>query len=433
MRFGVDLIITLSLDEGKVVRVSGPASIEVLSGEVLISGAVFPSSSKLVINRFRSYGVKAVKRSELKVVLGDGGSIEEPKEGDEVIDVWLNLCNELLNYGKPLRVIILGPVESGKTSLAAFIANQLLSKGREVYIVDADVGQEDIAIPCTIGVARPTSKFIWLRELQPIKVKFVGCTSPQYCLTQYITAFQEVINELISSGYDLIVNTDGWVTGYSALELKQLMIKLMKPTHVYVLSDEIYTYVKNSLRGSNIEVVLVPRPRVVRERSRDDRRFLRQQAYGKLLSNVRRVKLAINDIVILGSCLLAGRRLELNELLNYIKLPQEACNHILYASIYGNTLNLVLKKGINSGNLSLCSDGLELNVVNEGDERGLLVGILDNDLRDVGVGIVDGVDYVDGSIYVLTSWNGSVRGLILGKIKLSDRYEEVSRVSKCLL
>jgi len=433
MHSGVNLIITLSLDEGKVVRVSGPASIEVLSGELLISGASFPPPSKLIISRFRSYGVKAVKRSELKVILGDGGSVEEPREGEEVVDAWLDLCSRLLNYSKPLRVIILGPTESGKTSLTAFIANQLISKGREVYVVDTDVGQEDIAIPCTIGVARPTNKFIWLRELQPIKIKFVGCTSPQYCLTQYVTAFQEVVSGLINSGSDLIVNTDGWVTGPSALELKQLMIKLMRPTHVYVLSDEIYEYIRNSLRGSNIEVVLVPRPKVVRERSRDDRRFLRQQAYSKLLSNVRRIKLAINNIVMLGSCLLSGRRLDVNELINYVKLPQEACNNVLYASIYGNTLNLVLRRGTSVCDLSPYSDNLELNVINEGDERGLLVGILDGDLRDVGVGIIDSVNYVDGNIYVLTSWNGSIGGLILGKVKLNEKYEEVSRVSKCLL
>lgn len=426
------MIVNLVLEEGKVIRISGPANVEVLSGEVLVAGATYTALSKFIINRFRVYGVRALKRSELKVVLGDGASIEEPKDGEEVVDSWINLCENLLRHDRPLRVIILGPVESGKTSLTAFIANYLLSRGREVYIVDADIGQEDVATPCTIGVARPTSKFLWLRDLQPIKIKFVGCNSPQYCPTSFIAAFQEVIAELKDSKYDVVVNTDGWVGGYSALEMKQLMIRSLKPTHVLALDDELYNYLVNSLRGSNFIVISAPRPKVVKERSREDRRFLRHQAYVRVFSNARRVKLNFNEISLIGACVLTGKKVSLSELSKYVSIPQDMYDKVVYSSIFGNTINLVLKRGCNTSNIGTCS-GLDLNVVTEGEERGLLVGILDDDMRDVGVGIIDEVNYVDGVIHVLTSWSGGIGGLILGRVKLNEKYEEISRVSKCLL
>ncbi|MEM1710767.1 MAG: Clp1/GlmU family protein, partial [Sulfolobales archaeon] len=196
--------INLIVDEGRILRICGPASIEVLNGEVMIAGASFTTGSKLVINKYRSYGIKAVRRSELKVALGSGGSLDEPQVGEEVIDSWLNICAEVVRDRRRVRVIIIGPPEAGKTSLTAFIANRLISEGREVYIVDADIGQADIAVPCTIGVAKPRDKFLWLRELQPVIMKYVGCNSPQFCAHQFIAAFQEVVYELLNRDVDLI-------------------------------------------------------------------------------------------------------------------------------------------------------------------------------------------------------------------------------------
>ncbi|MEM0051824.1 MAG: Clp1/GlmU family protein [Sulfolobales archaeon] len=428
------LIISLTVDEGKVIRVSGPASIEVLSGEVLVAGAVFQPSSKLVISRYRSYGVKALKRSELKVVLGDGGSLDEPQQGEEVIDSWIKLCEELINLRTDLRIIIIGPPEAGKTSLTAFIANQLLQRGREVYIVDADIGQEDIAIPCTIGVAKPKDKFIWLRELQPLMMKFVGCNSPQYCLAQFITAFQEVINDVCRPGVDLIVNTDGWVTGYNALELKQLMIRMLRPTHVLILDEELFNYFRNSFKGYGFEVLLIPRPKFIKERSREDRRYLRHHSYLKLFSNVRRVELDINKLVLINSLVLTGKELSVDELSNYVKIPDNLRSGVIYASVLANTVNIVLRKGLRLSNEEVvCGEGLELNIVNEGDEKGLLVGVLDRNLRIASVGIVERVDYLNKRIYVLTPWGDEILGLIIGRIKLNEKYEEVGRVVKCIL
>lgn len=427
--------IDLIIDEGKVVRISGPAGVEVINGEILVAGASFTSGSKLVINRYRSYGIKALRRSELRVALGDGGSLDEPQSGDEVIDSWLNLCDEIIRYGMNVRIIIIGPPESGKTSLTAFIANQLISSGRDVYVVDSDIGQADISLPCTIGVARPKEKFLWLRDLQPIMLKYVGCNSPQYCIHQFISAFYDVVHEITCCGRDLIVNTDGWVYGYSALELKELMIRILKPTHVVVLDDLLYAYFKNALKTRSTKVLSAPRPKVVRERNKDDRRYLRHQSYVKLFSNARRVKLGIDGISLMGSCVLNGKPLSVDDLVDYIENINEIRNGVVYSSLFHNTLNIVLRKGfkINPTHV-LCKDReLEVNIINEGDERGLLVGILDHDLRDVSVGILDGVNYSERTIYVITPWDGDIGGLVAGKLRLSDRYEEVGRVVRCLV
>lgn len=430
------MMVNLVLDRGKVIRVSGPASIEVVNGEVLIAGAVFTAGCRVVINRLRSYGVKALNNSELRVVLGDGASLEEPREGEEVIDSWLELCGHILKSSKhPLRIIVLGPVESGKTSLSAFITNYLLREGFNVYLVDADIGQADVAAPCTISVAIPKRPFIWQRELEPTTLKFVGCTSPQYCSAQLISAFQELINELaLGSGKNaLVVDTDGWVSTHQALELKQLMIKILKPTHILILDENLYSYFRNVVKSRDMEVIFVPRPRVVRERSRDDRRYLRGASYSKLFVNARRVKLNLSELTLFGSCVLAGNAIGPEELSNYVKIPENLCDKVTYASLYNNMLNIVVKKGFTLRNIEPVSNEIEVNIINEGDERGILVGILDSSLRDVSVGIIESIDYNGGTLTLLTPWEGAIGGLIVGKIKLSDKFEEVGKVSKCLV
>ncbi|MCS7107795.1 MAG: Clp1/GlmU family protein [Sulfolobales archaeon] len=427
--------VNLVMDFGKVVRVAGPASVEVISGEVLVAGASFTSGSRLVINRYRSYGIKALRRSELRVVLGDGGSLDEPQSGEEVIDSWLSLYDEIIKYGGDLRIIVIGPPESGKTSLTAFIANRLISSGRDVYVVDSDVGQADISVPCTIGVARPKEKFLWLRDLQPFMLRYVGCNSPQYCIHQFISAFQEVVHSFTRGGSDLVVNTDGWVYGYGALELKELMIKVLKPTHVLVLDEALYTYFKGVLRGSSTSVLLVPRPKAVKERNREDRRYLRHQSYLKVFSCARRVKLPIDALTLMGFYVLNGRYLSINDLADYIENLNEVRSGIIYSSILQGTLNVVFRRGlkINQSQLILKSKDLDLNVIYEGDEKGLLVGVLDRDLRDVSVGILDCIDYLERNIYVITPWSGDIGGLVIGKVRLGEGYEEVGRVVRCLV
>ncbi len=426
--------IDLTINEGEVISVYGPASIEVISGEILIAGASFTADSRLVISKYRGYDIKALKRSVLKVTLGSDGLLEEVRSG-EVINSWLNTCDDILKHRGKVRVILLGPPESGKTSLTTFIANRLISEGREVYVVDADIGQADIATPCAIGVAKPKEKFLWLRELQPTVLKYVGCNSPQFCPNKFIAAFHEVIYELTCFEADLIVNTDGWVLGRNALELKELMIKALRPTHIVVLDEELYTYFKNALKCGNAKVLMAPRPKFIRERDKEDRRYLRHHSYMKFFNNSRRVKLSVDNTTLIGFYVLNGKPLNVDGLSIYIENYEALRKGVIYCSLLHNTLNIVFKKGfIVDPSQIICSNkDLNLNIVNEGDESGLLVGILNSNLRDVSVGIIDKIDYVDRSIYVITPWKDVIGGLVLGKIKLNERFEEIGKVVRCIV
>lgn len=59
-----------------------------------------------------------------------------PEDRGEVIKV-------IEEVKKPVKVMILGGVDSGKTTLAVFLTNELLKNGFKVGVIDSDVGQKE--------------------------------------------------------------------------------------------------------------------------------------------------------------------------------------------------------------------------------------------------------------------------------------------------
>ena len=53
--------------------------------------------------------------------------------------------------------VVIGEVNSGKTTLVARLASALFARGRSVGVLDADVGQSEIGPPTTVGLGRRTT------------------------------------------------------------------------------------------------------------------------------------------------------------------------------------------------------------------------------------------------------------------------------------
>ncbi len=428
------MISSVVVNKDKIVRISGPAKVKVKSGKVLVVGSTYTEGEEFVIHRLRSYGIKALEDSVLEVTLGSGASVEEPSEGEEVIDEWLSICNELLkdlNTFQKLLVFVLGPIESGKTTLSAFITNYMIQHNVKTALIDGDVGQADIAIPATVSLTIPESKFLWQRELSPRSIRFVGCISPQYCQSNVLTALLDLINEAINSDCKVVVvNTDGWLSGVQALEYKLTLIRWSRPTHVLVLDEAVSTYLRHAL-PQKIKVVYVPKPAKVKERKREDRRKLRADAYRSYFSKAKDREVSLANVRVINSIVLSGVEIPKEELLKYVKIDEQSLGNILYVSRYANILNIVVSRDIR---LIPQAQDIEINIVRANDLKGILVGIMDPKLSDVAVGIIKDINFEKKTIRILTPWNGDIEAVVLGKVRISlDTYEDNTRLSKCLI
>ena len=76
-------------------------------------------------------------------------------------------------------VILLGAMDTGKSTLANFLIFNLCQRGLKVALVDADIGQSLLGPPATIGLSVFKSDPDWQLLLSPPEIFFVGSITPE--------------------------------------------------------------------------------------------------------------------------------------------------------------------------------------------------------------------------------------------------------------
>jgi len=422
----------LNLEKGKVIRIMGPASIAVSKGKIRILGMNFTSGTKVVIHRYRSYAVKALEDSTISVVLGEGGGIEEPTAGEEVIDVWEEASKFIIdNKGV---AVVLGPVDSGKTSFSLLVANMAIEQGLRPAIVDADVGQGDLAPPGFIAMKILTTPLLWLREVRGEVMRLIGSITPThaFAMSRLVVAIRDLVDIAVQKGAKpIIVNTDGWTTGYLAIDTKLSIIKTVHADYVVVLDDILCERIKRAL-GSLVNVLCLPRPKVVRERDRIDRRLLRKQHYQSFFQKARRVCLRLSEITLLNSCLASGTLWSLEAV---EKLSKELGLRVHAVVEHDDVFVVLLERAdsVISQRLRELLPQKEVYVVTRDSVKGLLAAVLNERLEEIAPALIDSLDLDRNEICILTEYDGIASGLSISRIKLSSEWEEVGRVIKCPL
>ncbi|MCI4437934.1 MAG: hypothetical protein JHC33_14095 [Ignisphaera sp.] len=414
----------LNVEAGKVLRVLGPVRISVEKGRIRILGIDIESGKDVWISRYRSYAVKVLEPSTIGVVLGIGGSIENAQPDEEPIDVWENTANEITNRGG--KVLILGFIESGKTTFATLLSNIAIEKGLDVALIDADIGQCDLAPPGFIALKFMDRKVLWLREVAGDIIRFIGYLSPSQgtALSRLLSSVVELVNIAESKGAELIiVNTDGWFGDFEAIQYKLQLIKALKPENVVIMGEDACRYIEPALsKFSLMKLFCLPIPKVVRKRDREDRRQLRKVNYSNYFQKARRRCFKFEDISILNSCLLNG----VKDAEIHSKLQQELNVPIYMASRYDDTIVVAVPD-------DAYIDKRDLYIIKPAQAKGLLVALLNSSLEDVGVGIIDSIDFEKREICILTEYEGEVRGIDIGRIIIGKDWMDKGIAFKCVI
>jgi polynucleotide 5'-hydroxyl-kinase GRC3/NOL9 len=413
------------VDEEKTLLVDGPASVSLISGNASVLGATLQFEENLVVRQGKRLPLWIKERATLELMLGEGASVNEVEEGT-VPASWDEAAKELLSLNKPATVIVIGGVDSGKTSFCTFLVNEAVKEKLSTSVIDADLGQSDVGPPSTVGFNFVTEPVKDLFEIDAKDAVFVGSTSPSRAINKVIEGLTCLKDSVLDAGADfLVINTDGWVEGEEAAAYKVKLAETVGSSAVVGMQRE------NELKPifdllHDVKVFIIDSPQLIQPRNREKRKLLRELSYKKYMKGAKIQSFSFSWVKVEGSILGSGgplphKRLEtLSNLLGARPVYSEETVDVLF---------VVLKKSKAATEKHVKDAeeyfGKRVKVIREGDEMGLLVGLKDEEDRFLGIGILHEVDYKRKTMKVYTPVSQKPYTLCFGQIKLNKHFREI--------
>lgn len=179
--------------------------------------------------------------------------------------------------------VLVGGLDSGKSTLSRALALAALQAGRVVAYLDADLGQKTVGPPTavTLRIVRTEDDLdpesLWRGDA----FSFVGATSPQGQLLPLVVGTGRLLARAGEEGADLVVvDTGGLVSGVYGQLLNYHLIELVRPDVVIGLQrgEELEPLLGIVKRFFSCEVVALPVPPEVHPTSVEERAQRREGA-----------------------------------------------------------------------------------------------------------------------------------------------------------
>jgi len=415
----------------KTLLVNGPASVRLTSGKAEILGASLNVGEKIVVRAGKQVPFYVEENASFDINQAKDSMVEEV-DGDTIPISWKKVVEETLALERPTVVMIMGDVDSGKTSLCTLLANRALELNLGVAIVDADLGQSDIGPPTTVGLAYINKSVKDLFHVKADNICFVGFTSPGGAEERVAHCIVSFKNQVLRRKKDfLVINTDGWVEGEGAVQYKVMLAESILPNVVVGLEQENELTTILSKLGKTPFLTVNPSA-AVRKRDREKRKALRELNYKRYLRNAKVETFPLNWIRIEG--IHFSPRLFLTNA-RLLKIEKTLGIQPLYCEDTVNTIWVVLKPNqrLDLERLSKVEEVFKkkIKVMRKGNEKGMVVGLHDDVNNFLGLGVMYGFDYKRKIVKVLTSVTQEVTSIRVGNVKLDDAYREIDMMTLC--
>jgi polynucleotide 5'-hydroxyl-kinase GRC3/NOL9 len=433
MNFNGGHLLKRTVERGKTLLVDGPASVTVLSGNVEVFGSRANVANKIVIREGKRMPFTVNETACFDISLAEKANAEEA-EGNTVPPSWIMAYEELSSMQpKPSNVMVLGTVDSGKSSLCTYLINRFLVQKKKIGVLDGDLGQSDIGPPCTVSYTYVMKPITDLFSLQAKNAIFIGNTSPNGAVDRVINGLTQLKLEILTGNPDfVVVNSDGWVEGDEAVKYKTELVEKISPDVVLCIQqkDEMAKLV-DSLE--KFRKIAVQPPSVARQRSGESRKNMRELGYTKYLRNAK-----------VQSFPLGWLKIENNERFGLSKAHENARTGRRIFELLGmkplhfaeqsDRISIIIgrRRWINTENLKKVEEatGKKVVVVRKGEEEGLLTALCNSKGKFLGIGIVQEIEYLRKTLKILTPVSQEVTAAVIGKVKLDKNMKEIPLLSE---
>ncbi len=412
------------LQKGRTLLVDGPACVNLISGETSVLGALSKPGDRIVVREGRRMPFETSHDSEFELTLGSSASVSEIEEYAFPVS-WRKTAEEIFSSNKS-TVVVIGGIDSGKTSFCTYLANLVLANNSKITFVDGDLGQSDVGPPGTISAVSLRKPVFDLFCLQPEDSVFVGFTTPSNNTRITIDALNRIKNTRLSKNIQeyLIINTDGWVEGSGAVDYKTRLVRALKPDIIVTIqrSDELRP-LADSL--SDFRLLPIDIPRTVKPRDRETRKKFRELSYKKYLKEAKIRSFNLGWVKMEGEmeiCVKSKSDLR-------AEIEKSIGDGITNCTQTHSTIMSLLEKS----KLARLEDKEEIEhnldkkmrVLHEGDEKDLLVALCNHSGKFLGIGTISGIDFKRGFVKIFTPVEETISAIQVGQIKLDQEGREM--------
>jgi polynucleotide 5'-hydroxyl-kinase GRC3/NOL9 len=416
-----------TVEKGKTLLVDGPASVTLASGKADVFGSIVGTAGKLVVREGKRLPFAVAETATFDISLGETAAVEET-EGDTIPQSWVKAHEELVNIeAKPVTAMVLGTIDSGKSSFCTYLINRLLRDKKKVAILDGDLGQSDIGPPCTVSYTFVTKPVTDLFNLTAKDAYFVGVTSPSTAIGKVVEGLSKLKKEIMINNPDFIViNTDGWIEDEDAIYYKIKLVEELAPDVVFCIqqNEDMATLI-NALE--KFRKTVVESPSAVGQRNRERRKNLRELGYVKFLRKAKVESLPLSWVKVEESEMFgldggrenAQRARKIHELLGMKPLH--------FVELKGKISVIIGKnRWIAAENIRKVEEFTKKKVViiRKGEEQGILAAVYDAKRKFMGIGTLQEIDYLRKTLKISTPVSREIAVVVVGKVKLDKNLKE---------
>jgi polynucleotide 5'-hydroxyl-kinase GRC3/NOL9 len=205
---------------------------------------------------------------------------------------WERLVEELINNKGPS--IIMGAPSSGKSTLARYLIEMLLSKNRVISLIDSDIGQSSLGLPGTITM-KVFKKTEDIKDFSADKIFFIGSLNPAKKIPLMIEGNKKLVDIARVESEIVLVDTTGLINGEAAKALKIGKIKALKPDHLIVIQRHNELEHLITLTGG-IDIHRIKASKMARERNREARMRYRRERFFEYFNEKKVTEFLLYDV-----------------------------------------------------------------------------------------------------------------------------------------
>jgi len=418
----------IDLNAGQGIQITGPAKVRVIDGKLSLLGSIVPPDQEIIIREGKHFPFEAEMNSKIEL---DAINAQYMISNDPLIPLdRKELAKKISEFQSPVKVMVLGNVDTGKTTVICYLANYFFSLGKRVAVIDLDIGQQDIGPPCTITLGLLDKPILKLSEIPLERMIFIGKTSPSGRMLPFVSGARELVDYAQNTADVVLIDTTGWVFGSAARSLKTAKIQALKPQILVALQKEHeLDHLLKPFELSTIQIESLSVFPQIKARDHSTRTFLRECGFNNYFKSASARMFNLKNLRMQDTLFGTGQPLN-DEALTLVEQILEC--KLVYGEKAADALFIVkIPQSIyNKNNLEkvrICFGVQEIRIVNKNEEKGLLVGLLNSEFKTLGLGIIENIHYRENEIRIFTPVvSEEVQIVQCGSLKITKTGQEIT-------